>query len=109
MKSEFEEISSCGASALFSLQVLDDSMEPEFPRQCIIIIDPSGIAKNGAYILAENPDEGYIFRQLFSQENQHCLRPLNTSYPEIEIPDLKIIKGIIVQRAGKHKTDRKHY
>ncbi len=109
MKSEFAEISNCGASALFSLQVLDDSMEPEFPYECIIIIDPSGVAKDGAYVLAENPDEGYIFRQLRVIKNRYYLRPLNNSYPEMETPDFKSIKGVIVQRAGKHRRNHKHY
>ena len=34
--------SGCGASEPYALQVTDNSMEPEFPEGCIVLIDPSG-------------------------------------------------------------------
>lgn len=110
VKSEFEEISSCGSNALFSIQVLDDSMEEEFPKSCVILIDPSGVVKNEAYVLAENEDEGgYVFRQLVIEDDTNTLRALNSNYPDIVLPDLSCISGIIVQRAGRRRKDHKHY
>ena len=34
--------SECGSSEPYALQVTDNSMEPEFPKDCIVIVDPSG-------------------------------------------------------------------
>ena len=34
--------SECGSSEPYALQVTDNSMEPEFPMNCIVIVDPSG-------------------------------------------------------------------
>ena len=104
----FVEHTGCESDALFSLQVLDDSMEPEFPTGCIIVIDPAGTVKNGAFVLA-NPNEEFIFRQLIIQEDRYYLKPMRTSYEDMEIPSLNLIKGVIVQRAGKRRKDHKHY
>ena len=32
--------SECGSSEPYALQVTDDSMEDEFPKNCVVIIDP---------------------------------------------------------------------
>lgn len=104
----FVEHTGCESDALFSLQVLDDSMEPEFPTGCIIVIDPAGTIKNGAFVLA-NPNDEFIFRQLIIQEDRYYLKPMRTNYEEMEIPSLNLIKGVIVQRAGKRRKEHKHY
>ena len=104
----FIEQTGCESDALFSLQVLDDSMEPEFPTGCIIVIDPAGTIKNGSFVLA-NPNDEFIFRQLIIQEDRYYLKAMRTNYPDIEISGLDLIKGVIVQRAGKRRKDHKHY
>ncbi len=45
--------SECGASEPYALQVTDNSMEPEFPNGCIVIIDPSGQCSNNSYVFIE--------------------------------------------------------
>ena len=45
--------SNCGASEAFALQVTDNSMEPEFNKDCIVIIDPVGQCVDGQYIFIE--------------------------------------------------------
>ncbi len=45
-------MSGCSSLEPFALQVLDDSMAPTFPAQSIIIVDPSGHATAGAYVVA---------------------------------------------------------
>ena len=45
--------SECGASEPYALQVTDDSMEGEFPKDCIVIIDPTKNCKNGDFVFAE--------------------------------------------------------
>ena len=39
----------CSYNELHPLQVLDDSMEPEFPKHCIIVIEPAEVCATGAY------------------------------------------------------------
>ena len=41
---------SCGGEP-FALRVIGDTMAPEFNDGCIIIIDPSGVVKDGSYVL----------------------------------------------------------
>ena len=53
----------CAAKEPFALQVLDDSMYPEFEKDCIVIIDPSINAKNGDYVLYET-DKSLILRKI---------------------------------------------
>jgi len=107
----FDELnqSSCGEAELFALQVIDDSMEPEFAKGCIIIIDPSGVVRNGSFVFAQLPDGDYIFRQLLIQEDRYWLKAMRTGYEDIEIPGLDAIKGVIVQRAGTRRGYHKHY
>jgi len=51
------EPSTCVEAETFALRVLDDSMEPEFRQHCIIVIDPTGHAKDGSYVLANKAVE----------------------------------------------------
>ena len=45
--------SDCGASEPYALQVTDDSMEPEFSNNCIVIIDPVGQCYHGQFVFVE--------------------------------------------------------
>ena len=105
-----EDGGNCSEKEIFALQVLGNSMEPEFMDGCIILIEPcnAGEVVDGMYVMAEHEGE-YIFRQ-FVKKNDRCqLIALNKEFFPIDIPDAKIIKGIIVQRAGKRRTEAKHY
>lgn len=102
-----EAESSCGNEP-FALRVIGDSMEPEFEDGHIIIIDPEGVVENGSYVLATH-DEEYIFRQLLIENEKYFLKPLNTTYPTLEIADVQHILGVITQRAGKRRSAHKHY
>ena len=104
-----DTLSSCSASEPFALQVLGNSMEPEFPAGCIIVIDPAANVRNGSFVIAEPPGDELIFRQLLVQEDRYFLKAMRTGYPDIEIPGLQAIKGVIVQRAGKRRSEHKHY
>jgi SOS-response transcriptional repressor LexA len=99
---------SCGQNEPFVLQVLGDSMEPEFVEGHIIIIEPDGVFKNGSYVLALYQDE-YIFRQLVINNERYFLKPLNDNYPTLEIETLELVKGVITQRAGTRRWEHKHY
>ncbi len=110
IKAELEQ-SSCSGSEPFALQVLDDSMEPEFKKGCIIIVDTSATVKHECYVMAR-VENGYIFRQLLIEDGHYFIAPLNEAYlhekREIEFDQLE---GVIVQQAGAtgRRKDRKRY
>lgn len=103
--------SSCSGSEPFALQVLDDSMEPEFKKDCIIIIDTSATVKHKCYVMAL-VENGYIFRQLLIEDGRYFIAPLNGAYIHEKREILfEALEGVIVQQAsskGKRK-DRKRY
>ena len=104
-----ESAGGCSGAESFALMVLGDSMLPEFAEGEIIIIEPEGLAKEGAYVLAWHNEE-WIFRQLQRAGQAWLLHPLNSAYPEIAIPDLAAVKGVIIQKTkpGRRRS-LKHY
>lgn len=101
------DLSGCGASEPFALRVLGDSMEPEFQDGCIVLVDPAGVCENRSYVLAMLNGE-YIFRQLIIDGQRYLLTPLNDGYDTVETTR-DAIQGVIVQKAGTRRRDRKHY
>jgi DNA polymerase V len=105
------DLGGCGSSEPFALQVTDNSMEPEFKRGCIIVIDPAGVIEDGCYVLAA-VENGYIFRQLQKEDDRYFLAPLHEDYlHERREISLDAIQGVIVQQAGTtgRRADRKRY
>jgi len=106
------EPATCKEAEPYALRVLDNSMEPEFRKGCIIVIDPTGRATDGSYVLASTaPDEEMVFRQLCKSEHGTWeLYALNPDYPETTtLANLDGIMGVIVQRAGVRRKYHKHY
>ena len=106
-----DTMSGCASSEPYALQVIDDSMEPEFKKDCIIIIDPSGLAIDGAYVIA-TVENGYIFRQLRIEDGHYYIQPLNEAYMhEKREISLNAIEGVIIQQAAPNgrRKDRKKY
>ena len=110
IKKELME-SSCSGTEPFALQVLDDSMEPEFKKDCIIIVDASATVKHECYVMA-SVENGYIFRQLLIEEGKYFIAPLNEAYMhEKREVTFEALEGVIVQQAspkGK-RSERKRY
>jgi len=110
MKRELME-SSCSGTEPFALQVMDDSMEPEFKKDCIIIVDASATVRHECYVMA-SVENGYIFRQLLIEGDKYFIAPLNEAYmhEKREIA-FEALEGVIVQQAspkGK-RSERKRY
>lgn len=124
------EPSTCVDAEPYALQVLDDSMAPEFWPGCIILIDPTGRATDGSYVLAKSDEansesdaqgvvemgrdggaDPYVFRQLRRHGDGHwTLDALSENYPAIATDkQLHNIVGVIVQRAGKRRHQHKRY
>jgi SOS-response transcriptional repressor LexA len=103
-------LDNCSAAESFALMVLGDSMEPEFVEGDIIIIEPEGLATDGSYVMAWLDDE-WIFRQLAKEaDGGWKLQPLNPKYPSARIPDLSVIKGVIIQKSkpGRRKATKRY-
>ena len=99
----------CIEAEPFALRVTDDSMEPEFAAGCIIIVDPTGVAKDGAFVLAEIGGE-YIFRRLERAGEGDRLVALNDGYPPVALAaGLAEVRGVVVQRAGARRRYHKRY
>ncbi len=98
----------CSYNELYPLQVLDDSMAPEFPRACVIVIEPSQVCADGAYIVASVAGERW-FRQFRKDADGNArLVAVNRDFPEIPLVEGNYtIEGVIVQRNIRRKI--KHY
>jgi len=105
------ESSSCSASEPVALQVVDDSMEPEFKKGNIIVIDRSGTIEHECYVVAM-VENGPIFRQLLIEDGRYFIQPLNEAYlhERREISKEAIHARVVQQTDPKGKRkDRKHY
>ncbi len=110
-----DPLGSCSQSEPFALQVLGNSMEPEFPEDCLIIIEPADGCQHGMFIMAMVEDTRW-FRQYLNDDRGERLVALNDIYPEIPLDDLQWkVEGIIMQRTlQRHQSatgrrEPKHY
>ena len=101
-------MSECSYNELFALQVLGDSMEPEFPDKCVVVIEPSEVCSDGAYVFVEVEGVRWFRQYVEDRDGKRKLVALNELYPEIDLEGLELkVLGIIVQRNIKRKI--KHY
>ena len=100
---------SCMDAEPFALLVVGESMTPEFEDGDDIIVEPAAPAKDGSFVLAQS-DGQYIFRQLRSREQGWWLCPLNDRSTSVEIADLALIRGVVIQKSkpGRRSATR-HY
>jgi hypothetical protein len=105
---DFKMSKDCSYNELYPLQVLDDSMEPEFPEKCIIVLEPSEVCASGAFVLAEVNGERWFRQYLSEGDKGRKLVALKESIPDIplENTDFKVL-GVVVQRNIGRKI--KHY
>jgi SOS-response transcriptional repressor LexA len=99
----------CSGAESFALMVLGDSMAPEFAEGDVIVIEPDGLVGDGSFVLA-NPGGEWIFRQIFETGGRWQLRPLNPSYPAIDLEDLSAVRGVVIQRTtpGRRKSTTRY-
>lgn len=108
-------LSKCSESEPFALQVLGDSMEPEFPDGCIVIVEPMEHCEHGMYIMTLVEGVRW-FRQYQNDAAGARLVALNDLYPEIPLAGLEWkVEGVIVQRSLRRsqspdgRRNVKHY
>lgn len=101
-----DPLSSCSDSEPFALQVIGNSMEPEFPDECIVIIEPAKECQHGMFVMAMVEDTRW-FRKYLKDDDGERLVALNEIYPEIPLNGLQWkVEGIITQRTlRRHQTE----
>ena len=89
---------SCAASELIALQVIGDSMEPEFKDGAIVVIDQDAVIRDRVYVLVMM-EGGLALRQLLIENGCYIIQPLNEAYihERQEVPQ-SALKGVIVQQ-----------
>ena len=106
---ERHDESNCSGSESFVLRVLGTSMEPEFFEGEIIVIEPGGLLRDGAYVLAEHRGE-WIFRQLCADASAWRLHALDPAFSDIALADLSVVRGVIIQKAlpGRRRASKRY-
>jgi SOS-response transcriptional repressor LexA len=104
------ELSACatGNNEPFALRVIGDSMLPEFASGQIVIVDPSYPLRSGMFIVADYGGEVMLGRYVVESET-HRLIFLNADYAPLTLVQPYEIKGVVIQRAGRRRAERKHY
>jgi len=98
----------CSYNELFALQVLGDSMEPEFPDKCVVVIEPADRAATGAYVFVEVEGVRWFRKYVEEADGHRKLIALNELYPDIDLQGVEWkVLGIVVQRNIRRKI--KHY
>jgi len=83
-------------------------MEPEFPDGCIVIVDPGYTPRDGPYVIVEFAGDVF-FRQIVFDGDRRTLRALNPRHGSFELTPPYVIRGGVVQRAGRRRSQHKHY
>jgi SOS-response transcriptional repressor LexA len=99
------EASNCAGAEPFALMVLDDMMEPEFIHGEIIVCEPEGLARDGAFVVAEHESD-FFFRQLRIVDGIWSLHALNPKYPSFVISGADAIRGVVIlkKKPGRRRA-----
>ena len=103
----------CSGGESFALRVLGEDMLPEFREGDIIIVEPDGALRDGAFVLAR-PGGDWMLRQLVRRGERWALRALNpaacSTAPELPLADLTEVHGLVIQKAvpGRRRLSRSY-
>lgn len=109
----------CAGAEVFALRVMGRSMAPEFADGDIVVIEPGGALREGCFVLAELPQQGWVLRQLTRVPGDEAAAPqrdqagwwlqvLDASCPPWPLVSLDEVAGVVIQRArpGRRKETR---
>ena len=103
-----EHATGCSMHEPYPLQVLGDSMEPEFPDRCVILIEPTEACRSGMYVFVEVEGVRWFRQYVRDEQGREQLLALNDLYPEIDLTGLQWkVLGVVIQRNVRRKV--KHY
>ena len=89
---------SCSANEPLALQVIGDSMEPEFINGNIIIIDRDAVVRDKSYVVVMI-EGGCTLRQLFMENDRYFVEPLNPEYKhERQEVSADALMGVVTQQ-----------
>lgn len=98
----------CSTLEPYALRVVGDSMEPEFADGCVVIVDPGHVPRDGSYVIVEFAGDVF-FRQMVFDGERRFLKPVNAKYGAFELTPPYTVRGCVVQRAGRRRSERRHY
>ena len=98
----------CSELEPYALLVTGDSMAPEFLEGHVVIVDPGMPLTHGAYVVIDYQGET-TFRQYWVEGGRKFLKAVNEAYPSVEITETYRVRGVVTQRAGRRRKDRKRY
>jgi len=113
----------CSSSELLALQVLDDSMAPEFNPGHVVVIDSTARLQAGVFVLLvvqgskptdrieSSPNNTWLVRRWKPVgDNQVVLEALNPEWPDERLAVSAVqVLGVVVQRAGRRRHERRTY
>lgn len=80
-----------------ALRILDDSMEPRFPRNTILVVDPDAEPGTGSFVLACIKRSQDMFGQLAVEGGKTYIKPVNPRYPAVLLDHDCAIGGVVKQ------------
>ncbi len=95
----------CSAAEPFALMVLGDAMAPEFRDGDVVVVEPDGLATDGAYVVAFAQGDWWL-RRLAANGSSWRLVALDARYAAIDLPSLEAIRGVVIQRSTPGRRDR---
>ena len=103
-----EHATGCSMHEPYALQVLGESMEPELPDRCIVLIEPTEFCRDGMYVFAEVEGVRWCRQYRRDPDGREWLVALHENYPDIDLTGLQWkVLGVIIQRNIRRKI--KHY
>jgi len=103
----------CEGGELFALQVLGESMLPEFAAGDVVVIEPDGRATDGSFVVAFCAGE-WMLRRLGRRDGAWVLEALNPAAPDATAPiglsDLSTVRGVVIQksRPGRRRSTKRY-
>lgn len=97
----------CQEAEPFALRVTDDSMAPEFPAGCVVIVDPGALPAHGCFVVARTA-HGAVLRRLACAAERWTLEALAPGHPPLAYEAAAVL-GCVIQRAGRRRREHKHY
>ena len=82
----------------YALRISDSTMEPQFPRNSIVIIDPAFEPVDREFAMVHIHDQARVtFKQVLLDGEKTYLKPLNSDFQITDLTENYNFKGVIVQ------------
>ena len=97
----------CVEAEPFALRVTDDSMAPELPRGCIVVVDPTVEPVEGRFFVA-GPARAPVLGRLRADADAWRLESLDGRVLLGPVQRAQLLGGV-TQRAGRRRRERRRY